>query len=215
MWAGDNNIIPRELVVKWLYSVKNNRVVMNARPYYPMFGTWNGNANQTKVWKPEKNNNPGHVPHPNTWVAICRSSCYTPDQEILTESGYIPIGEAEELQHPEIVTLSELSTMEAPSYQTSTVEKYTASFQDTLHVILKFETASGLKLKVTPNHPLVTVDGTIEEAITFRKEILLSKKMVHQILSCLVFLHSIGERFITFDQRILAKCQISSLLKEF
>lgn len=164
LWAGENNIIPPSLVFKWLYSVQGNQVVMNARPYYPMFGTWNGRLNETQVWKPEAYGMPKRVPGGKVWVAVCRASCYTPEQQILTDKGYMPIEKAEQLQSASIVTLDEQSRMGALNFQSSPVLKYTASFQDTFHVILNFRTRSGGAIRVTPNHPLVNQDGRVVEA---------------------------------------------------
>jgi hypothetical protein len=168
LWAGENKIIPASLVFKWLYRVENNQVVMNARPYYPMFGTWNGRPNDTQVWKPEDYGMPKHVPAGKVWVAICRASCLTPEQKILTDKGYMRIDKAEKRQHPSIVTLADASEMEHLSFQKSDVLKYTASFQDAFHVILSFHTQSGGTIRVTPNHTLLNQEGRIVEASSMK-----------------------------------------------
>lgn len=168
LWAGENNIIPPMLVFKWLYSIENNQPVMNARPYYPMFGTWNGRLNETQVWKPEAHGMPKRVPGGKVWVAVCRASCYTPEQQILTDNGYMTIDKAEQAQHPAIITLGDKALMDNLSFQKSEVQKYTASFQDTFHVILNFQMRSGGKIRVTPNHTLLNQEGRVVEASSLR-----------------------------------------------
>ena len=167
IWAGSHNIIPRHLVEKWLYRIENGKPVMNSRPYYPMFGKWNGNPRKSKIWFPEKHDMPRSVPAPNVWITVCRASCYTQEQALHTDEGLIPMEEAEQYQHPELLTVDPSSTRESLSFLEKPVDRYTVSFTETWHPILTFTTASGGQIKVTPNHPLVDQEGIMREAANF------------------------------------------------
>lgn len=168
-WAKNNDILPARTIKKWLYTVNDDlEVILDPLPYYPLFGTWNGNVDQTVIWKPEAHGMPAVVPAGNAWIGACRSSCYTPDQKLLTGNGYLPISEAAQQFSSEIVTVTPDSMLGQISYQTSEVENYTVSFRSTLHDVITFQTLSGGQLQVTTNHPILDSDGVVREASTFQ-----------------------------------------------
>jgi len=168
-WAKDNKILPVKTINKWMYTFNEDmHVIEDPLPYYPIFGTWDGNVDNTRIWKPEAHGMPARVPAGNEWIGACRSSCYTPDQELLTGYGYVPIKNAAESFIEDIVTLSPDSLLEDLRYKKSKVGNYTVSLRDTKHDVLTFETLSGGRLQVTLNHPLLDSEGYIREAETFR-----------------------------------------------
>lgn len=103
-------------------------------------------------------------------VSYCTSGCYKPEQRLLTNvSGeYREIAEAADAGLQDIAILSRASTLESPQYVQSPVGYFIKSDQDKVESILHFRTASGLKLAVTLNHPLLDGDGVMREAGTLK-----------------------------------------------
>jgi hypothetical protein len=97
-------------------------------------------------------------------IAYCVFSCYTPEQRVLFEEGYVPIVEATERLVSSVVTLRSDSRLEELSYQSLPVESYSRSFRDASEVVRTFELASGGRLRVTLNHPMVTAEGMVKPA---------------------------------------------------
>jgi len=96
--------------------------------------------------------------------ALCVASCYTPEQRVLFEHGYVPIIEATESLLPSVVTLRPESSLDELSFQLMPVATYTRSWQDGSEVVRIFEMKSGGRLRVTQNHPMVTSEGMVKPA---------------------------------------------------
>jgi len=96
--------------------------------------------------------------------AFCVASCYTPEQRVLFEEGYVPIGQATERLVSSVVTLRSDSGLGELLYQSLAVESYTRSWRDASEVVRTFEMESGGRLRVTLNHPLVTSEGMVKPA---------------------------------------------------
>jgi hypothetical protein len=101
---------------------------------------------------------------------VCSSGCYRADQRLLTaaDGKYQPILAAKEANTPTIAVLSRASTLEAPLYVNAKVGRYVASVEDDKETLLTFSTASGARLTVTTNHPLVDGAGFMREASSFK-----------------------------------------------
>ena len=149
-------------IKKWMYTFDENmEIILDPLPYYPLFGTWDGNPDNSRIWKPEAQGFPSRVPEKISWLGACRASCYTPDQELLTKSGYVPIKDAADQFVTDIVTLSHDALLENLRFKNSKVGNYTKSFRSTLHDIITIEILSGGTLTVTPNHPVLDSHGFI------------------------------------------------------
>lgn len=100
------------------------------------------------------------------WVikSFCIASCYTPDQEILFESGFLPIEEALNHNETHLIVLAPNSTLQKPVFKTISVEAYARSWQESHEIIRVIQTRSGGELKVTENHPVLLGSGDMIEA---------------------------------------------------
>ena len=124
---------------------------------------------------------PAHDPFPtnegascsllNGWslAGFCVSGCFTPDQRIAFadspgHSIAIPIGLAYRNRFSQALTLSHESTRHNLAFVPASIENYTVSLADAWHDIVDVTTLSGLRLKVTTNHPLVLSSGVLVRA---------------------------------------------------
>jgi hypothetical protein len=97
-------------------------------------------------------------------IAYCESSCYAPDQKLQFSTGEVNIVDAMKDKRDDVVTLSADATLDNLSTQTSKVFSYTSETRDSEHIIFKLTTASGGKLSVTNEHPMVTSEGRLVQA---------------------------------------------------
>lgn len=94
----------------------------------------------------------------------CRSSCYTPEQEVLFAGGSFQIADALEERRRDLVTLTPESTLDDIRLQIGQTAAYVAEFRDSQHPIVEVNTASGGLLRVTLEHPVVNGDGRLVTA---------------------------------------------------
>jgi hypothetical protein len=88
----------------------------------------------------------------------CTSSCYTPDQSVRFASGDVPMVDAFNSHHPDVVTLSADATLGNLSTQVDSIHSYTHESRDTAkNVIFNVTTASGGTLSVTHQHPVLVI----------------------------------------------------------
>ncbi len=101
---------------------------------------------------------------------VCTAGCYAGDQRLLTsaEGKYEAILTAKTKGIESLAVLSRASTIEAPRFVNVKVARYTASLEDAKEILLTFETASGAKLVLTTNHPLLDGEGVMREASSFK-----------------------------------------------
>jgi hypothetical protein len=97
-------------------------------------------------------------------MAYCESSCYAPDQSLRFSDGDVNIVKAMKAKRDDLVTLSPDATLDNLHTQTSKVFSYTTEIRDAEHVIFNVTTASGGKLRVTNEHPMVTSEGRLVKA---------------------------------------------------
>ncbi|WP_141593358.1 Hint domain-containing protein [Myxococcus sp. AB056] len=98
---------------------------------------------------------------------VCEPGCYTPDQKVLFQDGYVPIQKAQEAGTAELVTLSPDASFGNLRTMPNTVERYTLDRDAVQQDILVFRTRSGGSLSVTLEHPLVTAEGSMKKAKDF------------------------------------------------
>ncbi|WNG20725.1 Hint domain-containing protein [Cystobacter fuscus] len=107
---------------------------------------------------------------------VCEPGCYTPDQRILFQSGEVQVEKAQKAGADDLVTLSAESTLDAVQLVNNTVERYTVDRDPVNQQVLDFRMASGGKLTVTREHPLVTSQGSLRKA----KEFIVGEHLVKQ-----------------------------------
>lgn len=96
----------------------------------------------------------------NFFVAFyCTSSCYTPDQTVRFATGDMPILDAFNTLHDDVITLAPDATLDNLSTQVSGVYSYTRESRDVTQDIYTFTTASGGSLSVTTDHPILVSNG--------------------------------------------------------
>jgi hypothetical protein len=148
-------------------------LLYNHRMVYATF--MNRATSPEKVWKaPTKVTGSCAVPATAYIAAVCTASCATPDQQILVEAqrtrkmAYQPIGTAWAEQIKSVATLTAGSALDTNRVQKTTVDQWVTELVDGDHDILDFRLKSGGVLRLTPNHPLVTDQGTIKMARDFK-----------------------------------------------
>jgi hypothetical protein len=107
---------------------------------------------------------------------VCEPGCYTPDQKVLFQSGAVPVEKAQQAGADDLITLSPESTLDAVQLINNTVERYTVDRDPVTQEVLHFRMASGGKLSVTLEHPLVTSQGSLRKA----KEFIVGEHLVKQ-----------------------------------
>lgn len=143
-----------------------------SRILYPTF--MNRATSPEKVWKAPKSANAScDVPSSAYIAAVCVSSCATPDQEILAQAEanmklrYVPFIEAL-TQKYKFTAVHSGDSMSSGKVSRMPVDQWVTEMVDTEHDIRVFEMKSGRKLRLTPNHPILTAQGSMKLAEEFR-----------------------------------------------
>ena len=155
----------------WKWSHTTQRV----RPLYPSFETTPVAGSGTQLFPHPTladcrlyTDTAGTMPLPvgssHYVIAYCESSCYTPDQNLQFSSGEVNIVDAMKQQRDDVVTLSKDATLDNVTTQVSKVYSYTTETRDAEHIIFEIATASGGKLRVTNEHPVLTSEGVLLKA---------------------------------------------------
>jgi hypothetical protein len=151
------------------------------RPLYPTFGTTANLSDGANVqlWPSPTNADDCNLytgsagaPAPvaaNFYVnGYCESSCYTPEQELLFASGYVSILDALKNRREDLMTLSPDATLDSLKLTKGRTEAYTVETRDTKQNIIILATASGGKLSVTDEHPIINGEGRMVQAKTLK-----------------------------------------------
>lgn len=155
--------------------VKKNGWGLNtgSRRLYPTF--MNTAYKPEKPWIAPKNSKASCAMPTSAYVAaVCVSSCATPDQEILAQAEakmkmrYVPFVEALLKNYGFVSTLQSNSSMSSKSVVKTKVDQWVDELVDTNHEIVEFHMKSGRILKLTPNHPVVTDQGSLKTAGEFK-----------------------------------------------
>lgn len=149
---------------------KTTNLMLKNRVVYATFMLKNG-----KPWiAPKEEKASCSVPADAYVATVCLASCATPEQMILSQaeaSGklkYSSFLEAWENDFKFVATLASNSSMSSKSVQKTAVDQWVTELIDTNHEILEFTTKSGGNLRLTPNHPIVTDQGTMKFAEDFK-----------------------------------------------
>lgn len=97
-------------------------------------------------------------------IAYCESACYAPDQRLLYGDGEANIVEAMTQRREDVMTLSPDATLDNLKLQQGKVYSYTTETRDSEHTLYTFTTASGGRLRVTHEHPIITSEGRLVQA---------------------------------------------------
>jgi hypothetical protein len=162
---------------KWTRDATRKR----ARPLYPTFGTTAdlSDASNHQLWPhPTDTNDCGLYSSATGTVSsmsstyyvngYCEASCYTPDQEILFEGGYVSILDALNARREDLITLSDDSTLDNVKMKKNSTYGYTVETRDTKHNIYVITTESGGQLRVTDEHPVINGEGRMVKARTLK-----------------------------------------------
>ena len=151
----------------------NYTIDSGSRRVYPTF--MNRASNPEKPWiAPKVASAACTVPTTAYVAAVCLSSCATPEQEIMAEAKedmkmrHVPFIDALTKNYKWVGSLRSEAPINDTVLQKTTVDQWVTELIDTEHDILKFRTASGASLRVTPNHPVIAQDGSIKLAENFK-----------------------------------------------
>ncbi|MBC7466124.1 MAG: PKD domain-containing protein [Bdellovibrio sp.] len=154
----------------------NNKYTVDskARVLYPTFMVRSNG--KEKVWiAPTVVTAACTVPAGAYIAGVCVSSCATPEQQILVESKeerkkmkYASFIDSLTSKTASVGTLGLKSTLDSKTVQATLVDQWVTEMLDTEHVILEFHMKSGRSLRLTPNHPVVSKDGSVKLAETFK-----------------------------------------------
>ncbi len=147
---------------------KQENLLLNGRIVYPTFMNANG-----KPWiAPKKESASCAVPEGAYIATVCLASCSTPEQMILSQEGnggtgnlkYATFINAWNDKFKFVGTLASNSSMSSKTVQKTLVDQWVTELVDGNHEMLEFVAQSGQTLRLTPNHPILTADGTMKLA---------------------------------------------------
>jgi len=154
-------------------TIRGDALLLNGHEIYPTF--------MDRAYKPERPwiapvmaSYGCNVPASVYIAAVCVASCSTPEQLIMAQAeandklAYVPFIEAWQKNMKFVATLQSQSNMSSKDVTKTQVENWITEVEDTDHEILEFQMKSGGHLRVTPNHPLVTDEGTMRLASDFK-----------------------------------------------
>lgn len=151
--------------------VQNQGMILNGRLVYATFV----NKATGKPWIAPKSQFFGcSVPENLEIPTVCLASCATPEQQILAQAEgngkleYVKFVDAWDQKFKFVATLASQSTMSSKFVQKTAVDQWVTELMDGKHEILIFSMKSGGQLKLTPNHPIVTNEGTMKLAGDFK-----------------------------------------------
>lgn len=145
----------------------------SSRELYPTF--MNYAYKPEKPWIAPKVKTADCVMPATVYVAtVCVSSCATPDQQILVEAKaaksmkYTTFLDALTNNEKKVMTMQNGGSISSTALANTKVDEWVTELIDTEHDILVFTMKSGRQLKVTPNHPILTADGSMKAAEAFK-----------------------------------------------
>ncbi|MFZ3231202.1 MAG: PKD domain-containing protein [Pseudobdellovibrio sp.] len=159
-------------------TVKGSRtfgINSTSRVLYPTFLVRTISGKETVWIAPTTDKSDCVAPATAYVAAVCVSSCATPEQQILVEAKeqinkmkYTSYIDALTQKFSGVGTLSASSTMNSTKVKTTKVEQWVTELLDTEHKILEFHMKSGRSIRLTPNHPVVAANGSMQLAETFK-----------------------------------------------
>ncbi len=152
------------LVKAWSKMTDEKGEIRDAYPTFDFINDAGDFSNPLDWFAPTDPNAACDKPEGYELIHFCTAGCYTPEQTVLFEHGYVPIGIAHEQNIPFVLSLAANSTLSDPQFVTSSVAYYITDLIPGHHDILEIVTFSGGFLSVTPNHPLVDGNGYMRSA---------------------------------------------------
>jgi hypothetical protein len=180
-WAVKCGLLSARKADTWLHDDNGQPL---ARPMHPIFVT----ADNSRVWSaaPTVEAAACDTPPEFTRMFGCLSSCYAPGERLAfviddreadlmgLERGsdgapvWIKIENALKANVKKVLTLSPSSHLDNLVFAQGEVMAYSKERVDAWNDILTIRTASGGRLRVTPNHPIVDGTGRMREAGSFK-----------------------------------------------
>lgn len=154
---------------------KNNiNIETSTRVLYPTF--MDSSSKPEKPWiAPTTASASCQIPASVYIAAVCVSSCAIPQEKIIAQMdldskiSHIEFVEALEKNYQRVLTLSEKSELTSRPTELKKVDQWITELVDTEQPILTFRMESGGVLSVTPNHPLLRIDGSMGIASDFKQ----------------------------------------------
>ncbi len=150
-----------------------DNLILDGRIVYPTF--MDHGKNPEKPWiAPTKRSASCNVPAKAYIATVCLASCATPEQMILAQPeakgplNYVKIYDAWDKQFQFVATMTSQSNMSSKEVQKTKVDLWVTELVDTHHDVLEFTMKSGRQLRLTPNHPVVTTEGTMKLSGDFK-----------------------------------------------
>ena len=100
-------------------------------------------------------------------IGYCGVGCLTGDQLVEFGEGEAQIGSKDAARAKTVVTLQEGAQLGGLLYRLSPLRQIVSDIEPKKQSLLKFVTASGKSIQVTPNHPLVDQQGRVRRADQF------------------------------------------------
>jgi len=147
--------------------------VETGRTLYPTF--MNSSYKPEIVWKaPIVQSGSCTIPKGAYIAAVCVSSCAIPEEQILAQAqasrkmGPVAFVEALTKKYERAATLRSDSGLNSRNLQATKVQLWVTELLDTEQPVLIFKMQSGRSLTITPNHPVLRPDGTMDSAANFK-----------------------------------------------
>lgn len=155
-------------------NVKSGNISIDStRSLYPTF--MDSSKKPEKLWKaPTAKSGSCTVPKDVYIAAVCVSSCAIPQEQVLAQSngagkmGPVEFVKALTEKYERISTMTKNSSLSDQKLKSSKVEQWVTELVDTEQPVLVFTMESGKTLSVTPNHPLLRKDGSMDTAEHFK-----------------------------------------------
>lgn len=152
--------------------VGNNAIDSN-RILYPTF--MNNSTRPEKKWlAPTLKTASCSIPEGVYIAAVCVASCAIPQDKIVVQTGAgAKLGAVEFINalvnnYERVGTMTKNSSMSDRKLKASKVEQWVTELVDVEQPVLVFTMESGKTLSVTPNHPLLKKDGSMDTAEKFK-----------------------------------------------
>jgi len=97
-------------------------------------------------------------------VGLCIAGCYAENTPLQFADGSMGIKAAAEAGKVDLVTLAPTSTLDSLQFVKNKVEHYTVDMREEWQTIYTLSMKSGGTLRVTNEHPLLTIDGVMHQA---------------------------------------------------
>lgn len=150
-----------------------NIAIDSTRSLYPTF--MNSSTRPEKKWlAPTVKTASCTIPEGVYIAAVCVSSCAIPQEKIMAQSnagakiGAVEFINALANKYERVATMTKNSTMSDRQLKASKVEQWVTELEDVEQPVLVFTMESGKTLSVTPNHPLLKKDGSMDTADKFK-----------------------------------------------